>query len=68
MKGKNRWLAAQRVLNGLSQEEAAREIGISQTALSDFECGRRAPSVKVAKKIAAIFDFAWTRFYEEDKP
>ena len=33
---------------------------------SFIELGVRRPSVEVAKKIAAVMGFHWTRFYEDE--
>ena len=33
---------------------------------SFIELGERRPSVEVAKKIASVMGFNWTRFYEDD--
>ena len=48
-----------------SQEEIAKAVGISRAGYSNIENGKRTPSVPVAKKIAAVLGFNWTRFYED---
>ena len=50
---------------GKSQAEVAEDIGISRAAYSNIENGKRRPSVEVAKRIAAVLGFDWTRFYED---
>ncbi len=50
-----------------SQEEIAKEVGISRAGYSNIENGKRKPSVQVAKKIADVLGFDWTRFYEDEK-
>lgn len=40
-------------------------VGISQQMYSKIERGEGNPSVDVAKKIAAVLGFEWTRFYDE---
>jgi len=52
---------------GLSQLLVATETGITQQAYSSIESGKRQPSVPVAKKIAAVLGFDWTRFYDDDE-
>lgn len=42
------------------------QVGIAQPSYFNIEAGKRRPSVPVAKKIAAVLGFDWTRFYEED--
>ena len=44
-------LRAARINKGLSQEEAAKLIGISESTLINYEKGRRFPDVPIIKKI-----------------
>lgn len=53
------------IRGGRSQYEMAREIGIPQSTYASIETGARNPSVSMAKRIAAVMGFEWTRFYEE---
>ena len=57
------WLKDLRLEN--SQESIAKKVGISQQHYSLIEKGEREPSVAVAKRIAAVLGFDWTKFYEE---
>lgn len=41
---------------GLTQQEAAKLIGVSQPAYQRYEAGLRTPSIQVAKEIAARFN------------
>lgn len=50
---------------GKSQAEVAEDIGISRAAYSNIENGKRNPSVEVAKRIAAVLGFDWTRLYAD---
>lgn len=61
------WLIAIREDSGISQKCVSEQIGISQPSYSNIENGKRTPSVPVAKKIAAVLGFDWTRFYDEAK-
>ena len=54
------------IRNGRAQAQIAEAVGISQQMYSAIELGERRPSVEVAKKIAAVLGFNWTRFYEDD--
>ena len=57
------------IRNGRTQAQIAKEAGITQQMYSAIELGERRPSVEVAKKIAAVLGFDWTRFFEdEDEP
>ena len=57
------------IRNGRTQAQIAKAAGITQQMYSFIELGERRPSVEVAKKIAAVMEFPWTRFYEdEDEP
>lgn len=48
-----------------SQQAVAHEIGIAQSTYASIEVGSRNPSVPMAKRIADVLGFDWTRFYEE---
>ena len=60
------WLIGLR--GSLSQQEVADKCGISQNFYSWIELGERRPSVENAKKIAAVLNFDWTRFFEDANP
>ena len=59
-----KWLIELR--KGYSQTQIAEVVGITQQMYSAIELGERRPSVEVAKKIAAVLGFKWTRFFEDD--
>ena len=59
-----KWLIELR--KGYTQTQIAEAVGITQQMYSAIELGERRPSVEVAKKIAAVMGFNWTRFYEDD--
>jgi len=59
------WLTAIREDKGISQKCVSEQVGVSQPSYSNIENGKRQPSVPVAKKIAAVLGFDWTRFYDE---
>ena len=46
------------------QRDIAAASGISEQHYSMIETGSRRPSPSVAKKVAGILDFPWTKFYE----
>jgi len=60
------WLRTKR--QGKSQEQIAKMAGITQQMYSKIERGEANPSVDVAKRIAAVLGFDWTRFFEDDPP
>ena len=60
------WLKKLRHESNLTQEQLAKMVGISRTMITEIENGNANPSVKVAKKIAAVLGFDWTRFYEDE--
>ena len=60
-----KWLLDLR--KGRTQAEVAKAAGISQQMYSAIERGERWPSVKVAKRLAAVLGFDWTRLYEDDE-
>ena len=54
------------IRNGRTQAQIAKAAGITQQMYSFIELGERRPSVEVAKKIAAVMGFHWTRFFEDE--
>ncbi|HHX50559.1 MAG TPA: helix-turn-helix transcriptional regulator [Clostridia bacterium] len=59
------WLRNRRIEENLTQSEVAELAGVDVTMINKVELGERRPSVEVAKKIATVLGFDWTRFYEE---
>nr|DAS00340.1 MAG TPA: Helix-turn-helix XRE-family like protein [Bacteriophage sp.]DAU21607.1 MAG TPA: Helix-turn-helix XRE-family like protein [Caudoviricetes sp.] len=49
---------------GVTQKMVADMVGIAQGTYSNIEKGKKAPSVKLAKKLADILGVTWTAFYE----
>lgn len=61
---KRNWLLDYRVNKELTQEDVAKDAGISRTTYAMIETGNRNPSVQVAKRIASTLGFDWTLFFE----
>lgn len=61
------WLIAIRRSCGLKQSSVAKSAQISQATYCLIESGKRRPSPEVAKRIAAVLEFDWTRFYDPDQ-
>lgn len=59
------WLKNIRFAKKISGESVAKSCGISQQYYNFIENGKRRPSVSVAKRIASVLGFEWTRFYDE---
>ena len=53
-------LKAARVNSGLTQQDAAREIGISECTLSNYERGRSFPDVPTIKKIEEVYGVSYS--------
>ena len=60
------WLKKIREQMGLTQEQLAEKIGISQNYYSWIESGERRPSPDTAKKIAVVMNFDWVLFFESN--
>lgn len=60
------WLIALREQKKYTQKEVAERIYVSQPSYCNIESGARRPSVDTAKRIAAMLDFDWTRFYADE--
>lgn len=52
---------------GLSSKETAKRSGISYPHYNFIENRKRRPSVEVAKRIATVLGFEWTRFFENEQ-
>lgn len=63
---KRQWLINLRNEKNLSQDELADMCDVTQMTISNIENGTRRPSPELSKKIARIFGFNWTKFYDED--
>ena len=53
---------------GWTQQQAADTVGISRSYYGMMETSDRMPSIKVAHKLAHVFNFSWNIFFEEDEP
>lgn len=59
------WLIDIRKEKGYPQKYVAEMIGVSPPSYCNIERGKTFPAVSTAKKIGAVLDFDWTRFYDE---
>ena len=55
-----------RVAKKLTMKEVSKSVDITESYYSLIENKKRSPSVEVAKKIAEVLGFPWTRFYDEE--
>lgn len=62
---KRTWLIACRKARGLTQQEIANAIGISQQTYAQYETGARNPRPKIALKISKVFKVDLEKFYNE---
>jgi putative transcriptional regulator len=60
------WLKNLRTNKNSTMLEVSKQAGISESYYSMIESGSRNVSVEVAKRIAAVLDFDWTRFYQDE--
>ena len=58
------WLKKIRSEKGMTQQSVADGACVARGAYANIENGDRKPSVAVAKRIAAILGFEWTKFFE----
>ncbi len=54
-------LKAARVKNDLTQEEAAKKIGISTETLSNYERGKSYPDIPVLKRIEEVYGLSYNQ-------
>lgn len=50
-------LKAARVNSGLSQNEAAKRLGISRATLQNYESGNTVPDILMSRKIEEVYGF-----------
>ena len=62
---KREWLIEKRKNKKISQEELAKKCDVAQVTIARIEAGERRPSPELAKKIADVLNFSWTKFYED---
>lgn len=60
------WLMDLRHEKGMTQVAVAQNAKISRAYYTQIETGVRSPSPKVAKRIASVLAFAWTRFFDDE--
>lgn len=60
------WLIQIRKESGMSQTQVAAKALISQNYYSCIENYSRNPSISVAKRIATVLNFDWTKLFETD--
>lgn len=63
---KRDWLVNLRKQVGLTQQEVAEKSQIERSTYSQYELGRRTPTVSNAKKIASALGFDWTIFFASE--
>lgn len=51
---------------GITSAELAAKVDVRERTIKAYERGERQPSVKVAKRLAAVLDCSWTEFFAED--
>lgn len=54
-----------RTTKGLTQEQLADKVGVVRQTISEIECGRKKPSVELAKKIGKVLKIKWTNFFDD---
>ncbi len=59
-------LKALRIQKGLTQQELAKFLNVSQNAIYNWENGKREPNMSMQKKIAEIFDIALYILIDDD--
>ena len=60
-------LRTERQAKGYTQLQLATICNCDRTTIGKIETGEIKPSVKLAKTIAEVLDFDWTKFYEDVK-
>ena len=50
---------------GITSAELAAKVDVRERTIKAYERGERQPSVKVAKRLAAVLEIDWTRFFDD---
>ena len=58
------WLIKAREDKGMTQQQLANALKLTRAGCSSYELGKRTPKPEIAKRIAEILGFDWTKFYE----
>lgn len=61
------YIRAHRQILGLSQEEVANKLGLSQQAYSRYERGKREPNFALIIRIAEVLEFDPGEFFDNYK-
>jgi putative transcriptional regulator len=56
-------LKTAREMKGLTQSEAAKQIGISEDSLSNYERGKTYPNVPVIRKIEKVYGLSYDQLF-----
>lgn len=59
-------LKSLRLAKGLTQEQLAEKAHVVRTAITNIEQGLAKPSISTAKALAAILEFDWWKFFDDD--
>ena len=65
MHKKRIWLITKRLEKNMTQTDVAKELGISNRAVSDYELGKRTPTGKIAYRLSKLLDFDMELFYKD---
>lgn len=59
-------IKVQRAIKDLTQDQLAKEIGVSRQTINSIEKGRYVPSTVLALKLSAVFGVSVNDFFELD--
>ena len=60
-------IASIRCRQGIPQVDLAKAIGVTGSAVSQYESGKRKPNIEILKKIAQVFDCTIDDLIKEGK-
>lgn len=58
-------LKDKRIEKGMTQQEVAEAVGMTDMAISYYESGLRIPKPTTAKKLGELLNFDWRKIYED---
>ena len=61
------WMVQKRLEKGMTQQELAERVNVSNRSISEIERGNRNPSGKLAKRLAKELGVSMEAFFEDEE-
>lgn len=54
-----------RMARSLTLKQVAEAVGVTESAMSLYETGKRHPPVRIAKRLGSFYEIPWSDFYKD---